>query len=280
MRSISRRFSSSASARAARSPRDPATRLGEVVAHTLELAEREQARAAAAAHRPVDAGARVGGDEGLGELALELGDLVAQRAARRRARRPRRRSRPARSGRGRDRLFEKLHVTSCAGRESSTGPRGTTGRDRLRASLGAITVGERGHAGVQRLLDVDLGHALHLHREQRHPRRARRDAVAGGELAEQHRQRRALVGDDEPARRQPGARGVAARALVLGRAGPGAPSTRSASSAQIGTPVSTSAIEQRVVEQVARLEGALDQALQRRGLDGRAVGVGSRPMWR
>jgi hypothetical protein len=54
--------------------------LGEVVAQALQLAEAEQARAAATGDRPVGVRPRVGGEEGGGQLALELGDLVAERA--------------------------------------------------------------------------------------------------------------------------------------------------------------------------------------------------------
>jgi hypothetical protein len=60
----------------------PAQAGREVVAHALQLAQGEHARPGHGGHRPVQAGARIGRGEGLGELALEAGDLLAQRPAR------------------------------------------------------------------------------------------------------------------------------------------------------------------------------------------------------
>jgi hypothetical protein len=55
---------------------------GEVVAQHLELAQVQQARTAAARNGDVDRVRGEAGDERGGEVALEPGDLVAQRAAR------------------------------------------------------------------------------------------------------------------------------------------------------------------------------------------------------
>ena len=55
--------------------------VGEVVAELLELAQAQQPRAAAPVDAELDARARVSGDEGGGELGLDLGDLLAKRAS-------------------------------------------------------------------------------------------------------------------------------------------------------------------------------------------------------
>src|SRR5215210_679953 len=53
--------------------------LGEVIAHPLELGEREQARSAARrAHAPLEALTGEGGGEQVGHLALEARDLLPQ----------------------------------------------------------------------------------------------------------------------------------------------------------------------------------------------------------
>jgi len=54
--------------------------LGELVTHTLELAEIEQAWLAGRAVWLLESTHRIGGDERVGELALKPGDLRAQRA--------------------------------------------------------------------------------------------------------------------------------------------------------------------------------------------------------
>src|SRR5947207_3344077 len=68
-----------ASSRRERRPAGGGAR-GVVVARALQLAEAEQARAAATRDRPVGVRAGIGGEECDGQLALELGDLVAERA--------------------------------------------------------------------------------------------------------------------------------------------------------------------------------------------------------
>jgi hypothetical protein len=55
--------------------------VGQLVAQHLELAEAEQARAAAPGDDDVDRVGREAGDERVGELALEPRDLAPQRAA-------------------------------------------------------------------------------------------------------------------------------------------------------------------------------------------------------
>jgi hypothetical protein len=62
--------------------------LGEVVTDTLELAQIEHARLGGRASRLLEPAHRIGGDEGVGKLALESGDLPAQRASRCALRKP------------------------------------------------------------------------------------------------------------------------------------------------------------------------------------------------
>jgi hypothetical protein len=64
--------------------RDPrrAQALGELVSHPLELIEVEQAWPPALGARELDAAEAVGGQKGIGELALEPRDLLGQRATR------------------------------------------------------------------------------------------------------------------------------------------------------------------------------------------------------
>ena len=87
---------------------------GQIVAEALQLAQAQQPRAGAAGHRPFRVGARIGGEEGGGQLALELGDLLAQGASRRALVRLDDRREP-RAQRGRmllgrcDVVFQKLH---------------------------------------------------------------------------------------------------------------------------------------------------------------------------
>lgn len=54
--------------------------LGEVVSQHLELAQRQDARAAAGGDPPLEPLARIRGAEESGEVGLEPGDLVEQRA--------------------------------------------------------------------------------------------------------------------------------------------------------------------------------------------------------
>jgi hypothetical protein len=56
---------------------------GQIVAQLLELPQAEQARSAAAGHDDIDRVEREAGDQGVGQLTLEPGDLAPQRAARR-----------------------------------------------------------------------------------------------------------------------------------------------------------------------------------------------------
>src|SRR5215210_1390913 len=72
---------------------------------------------------------------------------------------------------------------------------------RLSPSPGARSTltGENVRDGPERLLDVDVGHAGHLDREQRHARRLRADAATGRERAEQDAERPGGVGHQQAA---------------------------------------------------------------------------------
>ena len=211
--------------------------------------------------------ARVGGDERLGQLALELGDLVAQRPPRgalvdfddRRARQTGRRCLDLR--------FEQFHpATSSRKRESTGHPPGSRHR-RLRS------------AGRRRRCAAP-------------PRRGSRARRRPGARTGRMRVVRLVTpwpGAGSPNSTASGPRSSATTSLPpdTGAAScarpsrspssatrtPSVPSTLSASSAHIGTPVSTSREHERVVEQVLGPEAPPQQALHRRRLDRRALGV-------
>ena len=82
MRSISRRASRLALALGGGLRAHLGDAVGEVVADALELLEAEQARAGVRDARGPGGQARIGGDDGGAEVALEVRDLRAQRAPR------------------------------------------------------------------------------------------------------------------------------------------------------------------------------------------------------
>ena len=142
---------------------------------------------------------------------------------------------------------------------------------------------QRGARAPQRLLGVQLGHAGDLHREQRQPRAcARRGAWPGGELAEQHRQRR------RRRRRRPAALRAARRVRASARARspsalarmPSGPSTRPASSAHTGTPVSSSAISSTSSSRPPERKPPCSIRSSTAASIGVRTTSGSRPMWR
>ena len=157
---------------------------------------------------------------------------------------------------------------------SARGERGGGDRDacaRVNPTQLRQDVGHR----PQRLLDVDVGDPGDLHREQRHARGLPAHAAARRERAEQHADRARVVGHQQPAGGDVG--GVLALAERSPRCAgrrPSSPSTRSASSAHTGTPVSITAIVSASSSSERDVKPPRLQPLERERLDRRAVLVG------
>ena len=238
----------------------------ERVAHPLQLADAEHPRPADGAHAPTrcPAGGRPrrrarraaapgGRSGGEGRRGLARSGATSRLVAKQR--------RPGRTGVARAPSLDLQQFVRHRGLPSDRRGRAIVAAAKRKAS--------RGYLGGQpeRLLDRDVGHALDLHRDERHPRGRGLDAAAGADRAEQQRERPRLVGDHQRARGQGRPAGPRApRPRPLGRM-PSGPST------PIGVegPQRDARLDdrdrQRVVEQALADEPAALHPLQRHRLD-------------